>query len=1200
MNPVALTAQDYQVGGSLPVDSPIYVKRQADEDLYAGLKASEFCYVLNARQMGKSSLRVRTMQRLQAEKITCASIDMTAIGTMGISPEQWYAGVIDSLVSSLELYNHFDLNDWWELNHLISPVQHLSKFIEEVLLTSIQTPIVIFIDEIDSILSLGFSIDDFFAVIRDCYNNRANKPDFQRLTFALIGVATPSDLIRDRRRTPFNIGRAIELTGFQLHEATPLLGNLAQQFQDSQYLLKSLLTWTGGQPFLTQKLFKFIAQVIDSPHWKSEYLGTTPTAQWMDSWMTTLIQNNVLDRWEAQDQPEHLKTIRDRIAQAGQQRTGRLLGLYQQVLQQQHIPADDSPEQLELRLSGLVVKRENQLTCANEIYRSVFDRAWISEQLSKLRPYAETFTAWERSDHQDDSRLLRGQALKDSIAWSQDKSLSEADYRFLDASRKLEQHQVEQELIIQKQSNEILETANQKAKRRILLGSTVLGVMLIATPIIGFSLNRSLNLSRTASRLDRDGYKALEQFQVDQLSSLVTTLEIATELQANTPKDSQPAALSPLRALNSILDQIQELNQIKASQGSLLAVRFHPKGNTFATAGSNGTVKLWTLAGKELAVLTGHQGNVNEVSFSPDGSQLVSVGDDGTWRLWSIAEIDSKGNSFPPTQPIATFEAPQKKQIWGVSFSPNGKTIAIVGENGLAQLQNLNGKLITKFNLSSNGTTNGNRSVSFSADGQAISIAGDHPSAKVFSLKGQLLNSFPNHDSGITSIQFSADNQKVLTTDPKGLVRVWSRSGNADKPLKQFQGHDTEITAAQIFRDQPIQPRSFATAGKEGAIRVWGLDGAAYQILAEFKHSEEVLGLNLSPDGKSMLSISNGGIIHLWSLQPPVSAEGVHLRSDAPTQQATMSHDGQWMVSLQDNKQTIDLWNGNGKRLTQFFIEEGNVMSFRLQSEQQRLATSTDNGQVQVWDIQRQKRIQSFMAHPGLNIFSVALSSDGQHIATASMDGNAKIWSLEGKPIATLTGHQGSVYSIAAIPNANGWVTGGEDGTVRVWDSTGKEITQWNAHQGQEVWTVEMSPDGQNILTGGADRMAKLWDRSGKLLTTFKGHVSDVVQVQFSAQQGQIGTVGKDGTIRIWNLKGIQTREFQTPPSLNSSMSFSPNGNNILFVDSQKQLQLRPIEDLSQLLTRGCNWLQQYYFSNPTVRQKTRSPDLPEDRSLCS
>ncbi len=1195
MNLVTLIAQDYQVGGSLPVDSPIYVKRQADEDLYAGLKASEFCYVLNARQMGKSSLRVRTMQRLQEEKITCASIDMTAIGTMGISPEQWHAGIIDSLVSTLELYNNFDLNDWWEGNHLISPVQHLSKFIEEVLLTEIQTPIVIFIDEIDSILSLDFSSDDFFAVIRDCYNNRANKPNFQRLTFAIIGVASPSDLIRDRKRTPFNIGRAIELTGFQLHEATPLLGNLVQQFQDPQYLLQSLLTWTGGQPFLTQKIFKIIAQAIDSPHWKSEYLSTAPTAQWVDSWVAKLIQDHVVDRWEAQDQPEHLKTIRDRIAQAGQQRTGRLLGLYQQVLQRQQLPADDSPEQLELRLSGLVVKRENQLICANEIYRSVFDLVWITDQLSKLRPYAETFTAWERSNYQDESRLLRGQALKDSIAWSQDKSLSEPDYRFLDASRELEQRQVEQELTLQKRSNEILETANKKAKRRILLGSTVLGVMLIATPIIGFSLNQSLNLTRTTSRLDREGYKALEQFQVDQLSSLVTSLEIGTELQANTPKNSEPAALSPLRALNSILDQIQELNQIKASQGNLLAVRFNPTGKTFATAGSNGTIKLWTLAGKELAVLTGHEGNVNDLSFSPDGSQLVSVGDDGTWRLWSIENLDENSSSKSISKPIVTVPSPDKKQIWGVSFSPNGKTIAIVGANGLFQLHNLKGTLINNFK----GLTHGIRSIRFSNDGQAIAIAGDDTSAKVFNLTGPLLNTFPDHPSGVSTIQFSADNQKVLTTDPEGLIRVWNRSGKSEKPLKQFQGHDNEITAAQVFQDQPKQPRSFTTAGRDGEVRIWSLDGSAYQILSEFKHSGAVTGLSLSPDGKLLLSISDGGLIHLWNLKIPQTPDGIQLTSETPTVRASMSHDGEWIVSLQE-KGGIEVWQGDGKKIAELFAPEGNIMNFSLQAEQQLLTTSTDQGQVQLWDLKNQKLIKSFEAHPGLNIFGVALSAKGQQIATVSMDGNAKVWNLEGKPIAELKGHQGSVYSISANTKGNGWVTGGDDGTVRVWDGAGKEIAQWEAHEGKEVWSVEMSPDGQTILTGGADRMAKLWDRSGKLLMTFKGHVSDVVQVQFCMDQGQmnaIGTVGKDGTIRIWNPKGTQTREFQTPPSLNSGMSFSPNGNKILFVDHHKQLQIRPIEDLSQLLTRGCGWLQQYYFKNPTVRQKKRSPD---ERSFCS
>ncbi|CCQ66850.1 High-affnity carbon uptake protein Hat/HatR [Crocosphaera watsonii WH 0402] len=87
------SSYQYQVGGSLNGDAPSYVTRKADLEFYKALKGGNFCYVLNSRQMGKSSLRVRTMQKLQAEGIVCVFIDLTGIGTQDATPEKWYAGI---------------------------------------------------------------------------------------------------------------------------------------------------------------------------------------------------------------------------------------------------------------------------------------------------------------------------------------------------------------------------------------------------------------------------------------------------------------------------------------------------------------------------------------------------------------------------------------------------------------------------------------------------------------------------------------------------------------------------------------------------------------------------------------------------------------------------------------------------------------------------------------------------------------------------------------------------------------------------------------------------------------------------------------------------------------------------------------------------------------------------------------------------
>ena len=474
----------YKVGGSLTYNEPTYIERQADEAIYTALRQGEYCTVFNAHQMGKSSLMVRTLHRLQDQGYHCATLDMSLLGTEDVTPQQWYVGIVAELCWQFDIA--LDVWPWWQEQSSLSYLHRLNRFIREVLLgEQLHQNICIFIDEIDSVLNLSFAVDDFLRMIRYCYNQRGLTPDFQRLTFALFGTMTPAELVQDKQQWSFNIGIPIPLTGFSRVEAAPLATGLAPSPDQSMACLKAILDWTQGQPFLTQKLCRLIAAIACTS-------GNSEISE-ISELVATVVQDQVINNWERQDEPEHLKTISNHIL-CHPYMTGRLLGIYQQVLLSEELLSektpetvkappvyvDSSPEQLELLLSGLVIKVGRYLRVKNPIYQAVFNQAWVTQQLEHLRPYAASFQVWLDSGQSDRTQLLTDLTLQEALAWSQDKQLSDLDYRFLNASQrqaqqtvedalvteKIERQEIERWLQITEAARELLEKARRQAKRQ--------------------------------------------------------------------------------------------------------------------------------------------------------------------------------------------------------------------------------------------------------------------------------------------------------------------------------------------------------------------------------------------------------------------------------------------------------------------------------------------------------------------------------------------------------------------------------------------------------------------------------------------------------------------------------------------------------------------------------------------------------------
>src|SRR5262245_27315558 len=655
------SAPFYVTGGTLSRDALSYVTRQADGDLYSGLMQRQFCHVLTSRQMGKSSLMVRTAARLRESGAGVVLLDMTAIG-QNLTAEQWYSGLLTQIGQQLELDD--ELEGFWDAHPKLGPLQRWMQAIRRVLLPRYPGPVVIFVDEIDAVRNLPFSTDEFFAAIREFYNRRTEDEELRRLTFCLLGVASPSDLIRDTRTTPFNIGRRIELHDFTAAEAAPLAMGLPRSSEIGGRLLSRIFYWTNGHPYLTQRLCWAAAE---------ETQVSTPTE------VDRLCEEMFLSR-QAQERDDNLLFVRERMLR-GEVDVAGLLSLYLQARRGKRVMDDETnPLVSGLRLSGITRREDGRLQVRNRIYERVFDREWAQANMPDAEVRRQR-AAYRRG-------LLRAGTAA-GIILAVVSSLAVL-------ATKAQQQSLKQKGVAEQQRNR----AEEEARRADQNAWSLKKVAQELQTALDEAQRQRKNAEEQGAEAEQQRRKAVsQQLIAEEHRNRAEQQRVRAEQQELSNRRFLYAAHMSLAGQaweEADISRMQELlNNHWPDPGQedprgfewyylwrlclsdshlptlrhnsiVSSVTFSPDGKMLATGSSDRTVKLWDVTtGQELTTLEGQMAQVRSVAFSPDGKMLATGSDDRTARLWDVTT----------GQELTTLKG-HMTQVWSVAFSPDGKMLA--------------------------------------------------------------------------------------------------------------------------------------------------------------------------------------------------------------------------------------------------------------------------------------------------------------------------------------------------------------------------------------------------------------------------------------------------------------------------------------------------------------------------------------------
>ena len=530
----------------------------------------------------------------------------------------------------------------------------------------------------------------------------------------------------------------------------------------------------GGQPFLTQKLCNLTLE-------RFQLYGNCPIPGTESDWVADLVTEKIINNWESQDEPEHLRTISDRLMR-NEQKASVLLGLAAQILNDEFVPADDSSEQRDLWLSNLVIKRNSRLIYRNLIYQRIFNQNWLKEQQDKLRPFAKQFQLWLASQCQDKSRLLRGQALQEARDWANTHNISQAEYQFLSASGEQQQKDIQQNLELERlqaMETRLLQEQKLATTQRFLLGTV--GVAFAITAILG-TVAYSNYLKAKMKGIEAYITSSNNLFDSGRrFDALIEAIEAKKETLGLIGLDDWVRFKTDL-ALRQAAYNVVEKNTFSGHRDIIMAVSFSPEDKLIASASADNTVKIWQRDAQLLTTLSGHKDVVFGVAFSPDGKTIVSSSEDNTVKLWNL-----QGELLKTL-------TEHSKSVNRVIYSPSGDLIASASEDKTVRLWDRHGNLVNLLE----GHQAGILEVVFSNDGQIIATGDRDGTLKLWNLSGKLLRTFVAHESPLRGIDFSLDGRRLVTGGDDNVARIWQLDGTL---LKTLSGYDAPVTEVEFSPD---------------------------------------------------------------------------------------------------------------------------------------------------------------------------------------------------------------------------------------------------------------------------------------------------------------------------------------------------------------------------------------------------------------